>query len=304
MPFTDKGLSTVWPTVGLDTAMGAPGAGVSGGLVVDVVVDTVAGGWPTVLVGDWADTAPEVVDVVVALRARVPARPWWPDEHAPSTAAATIVADTAMRTRGRIRIALHHRPGAHPAGWTPGGRQTGTVSDGGLAEGSPIPDLTGPGLSVLFCGINPGLRSAVAKLHFAGPGNRFWKVLHGAGFTDRVLRPDEQHVLPGLGVGITNLVSRPSARADELTRDELRAGAAALERRVARMPAPPPRWLAFVGMTAYRVAFTRAQAVMGPQPDRIGPAGVWLLPNPSGLQAHYSLAAMVEAYTELREACE
>lgn len=159
-----------------------------------------------------------------------------------------------------------------------------------------IPDLVGPGLRVLFCGINPGWRSAQRGLHFGGPGNRFWKVLHGAGFTDRVLDPAEQAVLPSLGMGITNLVARPTRSAAELAREELRAGAVGLE---ARVTALAPRWVAMVGMDAYRKAFSRPRAAMGPQPEGVGPTGLWVLPNPSGLQARYGLSEMIAAYGEL-----
>ena len=164
-----------------------------------------------------------------------------------------------------------------------------------------IPDLVGPGLVILFCGINPGWRSAERGLHFGGPGNRFWKVLHGAGLTHRVLDPAEQAVLPSWGIGITNLVARPSRSAAELSREELRAGASALEPKVSRLG---PRWVAVVGMDAYRKAFSRHRAGMGPQPETIGPAGLWVLPNPSGLQARYGLAEMIDAYSALAAAAD
>jgi double-stranded uracil-DNA glycosylase len=162
---------------------------------------------------------------------------------------------------------------------------------------SGIPDLTGPALSVLFCGINPGLRSAERALHFAGPGNRFWKVLHGAGFTDRELDPAEQGILPSLGIGITNLVARPTASAAGLTVDELRAGALVL---AATAESLRPAWVAVVGMDAYRRAFRRPRATMGPQAETMAASGLWVLPNPSGLQARYGLAEMVVAYGRLR----
>ena len=162
-----------------------------------------------------------------------------------------------------------------------------------------IPDLVGPGLAVLFCGINPGLWSGASGLHFARPGNRFWKVLHGAGFTDRVLDPAEQAVLPSLGIGITNLVARTTAAASELSADELRAGAGALERRVRRLG---PGTVAVVGMQAYRTAFRRPRAGMGRQEEELAGSGLWVLPNPSGLQARYQLPEMVEMFTELRAA--
>ena len=165
--------------------------------------------------------------------------------------------------------------------------------------GKTIPDLVGPDLAVLFCGINPGLTSAATGLHFAGPGNRFWKVLAGAGFTERVWDPTEQSGLPGIGVGITNLVARATASAAALGASELRAGAGTLEAKVAVWR---PRYVAFVGMQAYRQAFARPKATIGRQPDSVGGVPAWLLPNPSGLQARYQLPEMVEAFTALRHA--
>ena len=156
-----------------------------------------------------------------------------------------------------------------------------------------------PALAVLFCGINPGVRSGELAQHFARPGNRFWKVLHGSGFTDRLLAPAEQQQLLGYRLGITNLVDRPSRAARDLTPDELRAGAASLERRVARWE---PRWVAVLGVQAYRTAFGRPRAVVGRQDESIGGRGLWLLPNPSGLQARYQLPEMVELFAELRAA--
>jgi double-stranded uracil-DNA glycosylase len=161
-----------------------------------------------------------------------------------------------------------------------------------------IPDVVGPGLRVLFSGINPGLYSAATGWHFARPGNRFWPALHASGFTDRQLRPAEQYLLPGLGLGITNVVARATARADELSADELRAGGqrlAALTERVA------PRWLAILGVTAYRTAFVRPGATVGPQPAGLGGSSVWILPNPSGLNAHYGAAALAAEFSRLRE---
>jgi double-stranded uracil-DNA glycosylase len=164
-----------------------------------------------------------------------------------------------------------------------------------------IPDLTGPGLRVLFCGINPSLYSAATGFHFARPGNRFWPALHDGGFTDRRLLPSEQHLLPGRGLGITNVVARATARADELDPDELRAGGVALGRLAAGLGVS---WLAVLGVTAYRVAFDRPRAVVGPQPDRLGPARLWVLPNPSGLNAHWSAPALGEAFRELKLAVD
>jgi TDG/mug DNA glycosylase family protein len=160
-----------------------------------------------------------------------------------------------------------------------------------------IPDVVGPRLRVLFAGINPGLYSAATGHHFARPGNRFWPALHRSGFTERQLRPDEQYLLPALGLGITNIVARASARAEELTAAELRAGGQQLADLAARLR---PRWLAVLGVTAYRTAFGQPRAVVGPQADRLGDTCVWVLPNPSGLNAHWSPAELAEAFRELR----
>ena len=162
-----------------------------------------------------------------------------------------------------------------------------------------VPDLVAPEPAVLFCGINPGLWSAATGLHFARPGNRFWKVLAGAGFTDGVLDPSQQSRLPALGIGITNLVTRATAAAAELTTPELRAGALELEEKVVRWR---PGFVAFVGMQAYRTALRRPRAAIGRQPDTFGGAAAWLLPNPSGLQARYQLAEMIDAFSELQRA--
>jgi TDG/mug DNA glycosylase family protein len=167
------------------------------------------------------------------------------------------------------------------------------------AAGNVIPDVIAPGLRVLFCGINPGLWSAATGHHFARPGNRFWPALHGAGFTPELLTPADQDRLPGYGLGITNLAPRASARADELTADELAAGGAALAERVTTFG---PVWLAVLGIGAYRTAFGRPKATIGPQPDRIGATGIWILPNPSGLNASYQLPRLIEEFAKLRAA--
>lgn len=160
-----------------------------------------------------------------------------------------------------------------------------------------LPGPDDPPLRVLFCGINPGLVSAATGHHFARPGNRFWPVLHGAGFTPRRLRPDEQHLLPSLGLGITNIVPRATARADELSTAELVAGGERLRELVRALR---PIALGVVGITAYRVAFAAPRATVGPQPAALGTTLVWALPNPSGLNAHWSLAAMVAEFTRFR----
>jgi TDG/mug DNA glycosylase family protein len=164
-----------------------------------------------------------------------------------------------------------------------------------------LPDIIGPGLRVLFCGINPGLVSAAKGHHFARPGNRFWPALHLSGFTPRQLLPAEQAELLHYGLGITNLVDRPTARAEELHRDELVAGAVALRAKVRRHR---PAWLAVVGITAYRTGFEDPSARVGRQPGRLGRTGVWVLPNPSGLNAHYGLDGLAAAFAELRVGAE
>jgi double-stranded uracil-DNA glycosylase len=152
---------------------------------------------------------------------------------------------------------------------------------------------------VLFCGINPGLYSGAVGHHFARPGNRFWKALHGAGFTDRVLSPFEEHRLLAHGLGITNLVERATVGADELSVEELRRGARRMERKAARFR---PKVVAFLGMSAYRLAFSIRGAGVGLRPERLAGSAVWLLPNPSGLNAHYQVPDLVREFRALREA--
>jgi len=161
-----------------------------------------------------------------------------------------------------------------------------------------ISDVLKPGLDVLFCGINPGLVSEATGHHFARPGNRFWPALHLSGFTPRLFAPAEQGELLALGLGITNVVARPSAKADELTTDELKAGGRELTEKVERYS---PKVLAVLGVTVYRKAFDRKKAQVGPQPDTVGGVRVWLLPNPSGLNAHWQLPALAEEFRRLRE---
>lgn len=176
-----------------------------------------------------------------------------------------------------------------------------TAAELAAARARTLPDVVGPGLSVLFCGINPGLYSAATGHHFARPGNRFWPALHNSGFTPRLLRPSEQDELLAYGLGVTNIVARATARADELTRDELRAGARRLTELAARYA---PKFVAVVGISAYRTAFDRPKAKVGPQEERIAEARLWVLPNPSGLNAHYQADALAAAFRELREAAQ
>lgn len=162
-----------------------------------------------------------------------------------------------------------------------------------------VPDVAAPGLAVLFCGINPGLYSGAVGHHFARPGNRFWPALQASGFTDRLLSPFEEDLLSSYGLGITNLVARATATADALGDDELRRGARSLRAKVGRLR---PRYVAFLGFGAYRTAFDRPRATLGPQDHAVGPALVWLLPNPSGLNAHYQLPDLARAFASLRAA--
>jgi TDG/mug DNA glycosylase family protein len=160
-----------------------------------------------------------------------------------------------------------------------------------------VPDIVGPGLRVLFCGINPGLHSAATGHHFARPGNRFWTTLYGAGFTPRLFRPDEERELLGLGYGLTKFINRPTRAASELTDEEYVAGGRRAVRLVRRYR---PRVLAAVGIEAYRKAFARPRATIGEQAETIGDTVLWLLPNPSGLNAHYKPRDFVRVFAELR----
>lgn len=166
------------------------------------------------------------------------------------------------------------------------------------ARGRTVPDLIAPGLSVLLCGINPSLYSAAVGHHFARPGNRFWPALQASGFTSRLLRPEEEGELLAQGLGITNVVARATANADELAREELQEGGRTLAEKVKRYQ---PRVLAVLGMGAFRIVFERPRAQVGLQPMIFEGARVWALPNPSGLNAHFQLADLARAFAELRE---
>ncbi|WP_040798621.1 G/U mismatch-specific DNA glycosylase [Nocardia higoensis] len=176
-----------------------------------------------------------------------------------------------------------------------------TPADLAAAEGTTIPDLVAPGLRVLFCGINPGLWSGATGHHFARPGNRFWPALFRSGFTPRLLRPDEQEELLALGLGITNVAARTTAKADQLTPQELREGGRALVDTVERNR---PRVLAVLGLGAYRTAFGRPKTTVGRQSETLGDTEIWVLPNPSGLNAHYTLDGLADEFRKLREATE
>ena len=161
-----------------------------------------------------------------------------------------------------------------------------------------VRDVIAPDLRVLFCGINPGLYTAAVGHHFARPGNRFWPALYAAGFTDRLLSPFEERELLKSGYGITNVVPRTTASADLLTKEEIIAGGERLRAKVVRYR---PRVLAVLGVGAYRTAFNQPKATVGRQEDRMGDTILWVLPNPSGLNANYQAAALARLFRKLRE---
>jgi double-stranded uracil-DNA glycosylase len=169
------------------------------------------------------------------------------------------------------------------------------------ADGKRVPDLIGPGLKVLFVGINPSVYSAAVGHHFARPGNRFWPAIYGGGFTSRLLSPWEERELLVAGCGITNVVDRATIAAAELSVAEYVAGGRRLERKVTRLT---PKVVAFLGVTSYRAAYGLPRAAIGPQEERIGPARVWVLPNPSGLNAHYTPRQLAALFGEMRLAIE
>ncbi|CAN5428824.1 G/U mismatch-specific DNA glycosylase [soil metagenome] len=169
------------------------------------------------------------------------------------------------------------------------------------AAGKHVPDLIAPNLRILFCGINPSLYSAAVGHHFARPGNRFWPTLYAAGFTERLLKPADEQELLAQGYGISNLADRATARADELLPTELVEGHAQLLAKIAHYR---PQVLAVLGVSAYRTAFARPKAVIGRQAEQIGQTALWVLPNPSGLNAHYQLADLAQVFREARLAIE
>jgi TDG/mug DNA glycosylase family protein len=164
-----------------------------------------------------------------------------------------------------------------------------------------VPDVIAPCLRVLFCGINPGLYTAAVGHHFARPGNRFWPALYTARLTARLLSPFEERELLKSGYGITNVVQRATASADQLTHKELEAGGARLAAKVRRYK---PQFLAVLGVGAYRVAFDKPTATVGCQEQRIDETILWVLPNPSGLNAHYQPPVLVRLFTELKSAVD
>jgi double-stranded uracil-DNA glycosylase len=176
-----------------------------------------------------------------------------------------------------------------------------TRADLTAARDKTVPDVIAPGLRVLFCGVNPGLYSGATGHHFARPGNRFWPTLHKAGYTGRLLSPAEEQELLGLGYGITNLVARSTATADELAPEELVRGRPRLLAKVNRYQ---PKAVAVLGIGAYRTAFARPKATLGEQPEPLARTAVWVLPNPSGLNAHYQIDDLVRHFRALRLAVE
>ena len=164
------------------------------------------------------------------------------------------------------------------------------------AAGRTVPDIIALNLRVLFCGINPSLYSAAVGHHFARPGNRFWPTLYASGFTERLLAPSEDGTLLQLGYGVTNIADRATARADELDPEELVAGRQQLAAKVEQYR---PQFLAILGISAYRTAFNRTKAVVGKQDESLQGAIIWVLPNPSGLNAHYQLEDLKRVYREL-----
>lgn len=192
---------------------------------------------------------------------------------------------------------MAEKHGRQPARMT-AGLQRPSAEALACARQKRLRDVIGPGLQVLFCGINPGLYSAATGHHFARPGNRFWPTLFAAGFTPRRLDGSEDRTLIELGLGITNLVARTTASADLLTRDELTAGAKSLER---KLRAYQPQVLAMVGLGAYRLAFQAPKASCGLQARTVGTTQIWLLPNPSGLNAHHQIADLAVLFGELRQ---
>jgi TDG/mug DNA glycosylase family protein len=164
-----------------------------------------------------------------------------------------------------------------------------------------VPDIIAPNMRVLFCGINPGLYSAWAQHHFARPGNRFWPAMYGGGFTPRLYSAYEDYLIAREGLGLTNVVDRATNSAAELRREEFIAGGEILRAKIALHR---PKWLAVVGMQAYRVAFADPKATVGPQDRTIGETRIWVLPNPSGLNAHYLPASLAVLFGELNQASQ
>lgn len=181
-----------------------------------------------------------------------------------------------------MTIEMNHRP---------------TREEINAAAGKFVADVIQPPLKILFCGINPGLYSAAIGHHFGRPGNRFWPAIYGAGISYRLLSPYEEHELLVSGCGITNFVSRATASADEITPAELIAGEKELQHKVIEFQ---PQMLAVLGVSAYRTAFRQPRAVIGQQKELIRATIIWVLPNPSGLNAHYQLESLSRLFHEMK----
>jgi len=173
-----------------------------------------------------------------------------------------------------------------------------TKAEIAAAEGKALPDVITVGLRILFCGINPGLYSAAVGHHYAGPSNRFWKVLHAAGYTERLLSPYQDRELLSRGCGLTNLIHRATAGARDLPPAEYVTG---LQRLAAKVQRYEPRCVAILGIGAYRTAFSDRNVVLGEQAQGFAGARLWVLPNPSGLNTHYQLPDLARLFGELRE---
>jgi double-stranded uracil-DNA glycosylase len=197
----------------------------------------------------------------------------------------------ARTNSGTVMNVQRARPRAEPTGHRP------SKAELLAAVSNTVPDLIAPGLQLLFCGINPGLYSAWARHHFARPGNRFWPALFASGFTDRLLRPEEEEELLAAGYGITNLVERATVGSGDLSPEELRVGGRLFKRKVMKYR---PRAVAVLGVSAYRLAFERPAATVGPQPEPMGDTLVWVLPNPSGLNAHFTPKVLAQVFREFR----
>jgi TDG/mug DNA glycosylase family protein len=195
-----------------------------------------------------------------------------------------------------LGFCLHGKAYAPIVAWIRFNMLKPTKKDLVASAGKTVPDVIAPNLRVLFCGINPGLYSAYTGHHFARPGNRFWPTLFRAGFTEQLLPPAEERKLLDWGYGITNIVERATAAASELSREELRDGAVALMEKVRRYK---PKALAVLGVSAYREAFEKPEAQLGLQPEAIGMTEVWVLPNPSGLNANYQIDKLASLFREL-----
>jgi len=180
-------------------------------------------------------------------------------------------------------------------------RKKPAKADLAAAAGATIPDVIAPGLRALFCGINPGLYSGYTGYHFARPGNRFWRALYESGFTETLLKPHQQQRLLDVGCGITNLVSRTTVSSREITRAELDTGSCRLQEIVELYR---PWSVAILGIDAYRTAFSRPDAGVGRQPQGIGPAPLWVLPNPSGVNGHYPPAVLAATFRDFRRDLE